>query len=212
MNGGEVDRLTCFPIGLAHESDQKNVMHKVLSRIHGLSYRYGQPLFPKQIEDNRRGLALASYTVKKNRKQLTDHMCGNNLWKDENVTCIKVAHLEDLYKLSLGYKFMLSPHGNGLDCYRTWEALFLGMAVVVKSSTLDSMYDGLPVLIVNEWSELTPELLHRTWEKFQQQTFDFKIMYIRSWQLEMARFRNNPKVRFRYSTVGGNSERQSQRT
>lgn len=37
-------------------------------------------------------------------------------------------------------QFCASPHGNGLDCHRTWEALCLGCVPIVKSSPLDDLY------------------------------------------------------------------------
>jgi hypothetical protein len=58
-----------------------------------------------------------------------------------------------------GYRYIVSPHGNGLDCHRTWEALALGCIPIVKSSPLDPMYAGLPVLIVRDWNEVTQERL-----------------------------------------------------
>jgi len=57
------------------------------------------------------------------------------------------------------YKYVISPHGNGLDCHRTWEALFLGCIPILKTSPLDPMFAGLPVLIVTNWSDITQELL-----------------------------------------------------
>jgi len=57
------------------------------------------------------------------------------------------------------YKYVLSPHGNGLDCHRTWESLALGCIPIMKSSSLDPMFEGLPVLIVSDWSMITEELL-----------------------------------------------------
>jgi len=57
------------------------------------------------------------------------------------------------------YKYVLSPHGNGLDCHRTWEALALGCIPIVKTSPLDPMFADLPVLIVKQWSDVTQELL-----------------------------------------------------
>lgn len=57
------------------------------------------------------------------------------------------------------FKYVLSPHGNGLDCHRTWEALILGCIPIVRTSPLDPLFEGLPVLIINEWSEVTQELL-----------------------------------------------------
>jgi hypothetical protein len=55
--------------------------------------------------------------------------------------------------------FVASPHGGGLDCHRTWEALALGCIPIVRRSVLDPMYWGLPVLIIDDWSQVTPERL-----------------------------------------------------
>src|SRR5205085_11179000 len=50
--------------------------------------------------------------------------------------------------------FVLSPHGRGLDCHRTWEALACGNIVLVPSSPLDVMYEDLPVIPIKDWSEI----------------------------------------------------------
>jgi hypothetical protein len=57
------------------------------------------------------------------------------------------------------YAFVLSPHGNGLDCHRTWEALALGHTVLVPSSSLDELYVDLPVVPLQSWDEITSENL-----------------------------------------------------
>jgi hypothetical protein len=57
------------------------------------------------------------------------------------------------------YAFVLSPHGNGLDCHRTWEALALGHIVLVPSSSLDGLYADLPVIPLKSWDEIAPENL-----------------------------------------------------
>jgi len=58
------------------------------------------------------------------------------------------------------YKYIVSPHGNGLDCHRTWEALALGCVPIIKTSPLDPMFAGLPVLIVKDWSDINENLLN----------------------------------------------------
>jgi hypothetical protein len=70
----------------------------------------------------------------------------------------KIAR-EQSWKNMIKYKYVVSPHGNGLDCHRTWEALALGCIPIVKTSPLDPMFEGLPVLIVNDWKDITKELL-----------------------------------------------------
>jgi hypothetical protein len=70
-----------------------------------------------------------------------------------------VWKVEDYLFTMQQYKFVLSPVGNGVDTHRTWEALMAGSIPIVESSVRDSMYDGLPVLIVKSWSDLSMQLL-----------------------------------------------------
>jgi len=75
------------------------------------------------------------------------------------------------------YKYIISPLGNGLDCHRTWEAIILGCIPIVKKSELDTMYTGLPVLIVNDWSDITQELL----DNFTPEYYNMEKIYIKYW-------------------------------
>lgn len=52
------------------------------------------------------------------------------------------------------YPFVVSTSGHGIDCHRTWELLYLGAIVITKTSSLDRLYDGLPVIIVEDWEEV----------------------------------------------------------
>lgn len=79
------------------------------------------------------------------------------------------------------YAFVLSPLGNGLDCHRTWEALVLGSIPIVKSGPLDPLYANLPVLIVQEWSDITPELLEETINRFRKKRFDYSKLTLEYW-------------------------------
>jgi hypothetical protein len=65
------------------------------------------------------------------------------------------------------YAFSISPPGNGLDCHRTWEDLILGCIVIVRSSTIDALYEGLPVVIVKDWSEVTTENMELWLEQYK---------------------------------------------
>jgi hypothetical protein len=81
----------------------------------------------------------------------------------------KLPRLE-LWREKTKYAFVLSPHGNGLDCHRTWESLALGNIVIVKRSPLDPLYAGLPVVVVDQWGEITPQNLRR-WHQQHCRTF-----------------------------------------
>ena len=58
-----------------------------------------------------------------------------------------------IHKIMRKSKFVPSPAGNGFDCHRTWEAIYLGCVPVVLKSEFcgDSTW---PVFVVNEWSDL----------------------------------------------------------
>jgi hypothetical protein len=81
----------------------------------------------------------------------------------------------------ISYAFVLSPHGNGLDCHRTWEALILGCIPIVKKSPLDDLYDDLPVLIVNDWSEINEQLLMNTIQNFKYENFKYEKLTMEYW-------------------------------
>jgi hypothetical protein len=76
-----------------------------------------------------------------------------------------------LWQEKARHAFVISPHGNGLDCHRTWESLVLGCIVIVKRSPLDPLYEGLPVVIVEDWDEIMTENL-RLWHEQHRDAFD----------------------------------------
>ena len=79
----------------------------------------------------------------------------------------------------------MSPEGNGADCHRTWEALLLGCIPIVKKTYMGSgLYDGLPVVYVNEWSEITPDRLAAEWSKYvnaPKGTYQFEKLFADYW-------------------------------
>ena len=83
------------------------------------------------------------------------------------------------------YAFILSPHGHGMDCYRTWEALLLGCIVIVKTSPLDGLYTDLPVLILNNWTDLTQELLIKTASEFRDNTYNYDKLTLDYWMKQI---------------------------
>jgi hypothetical protein len=75
------------------------------------------------------------------------------------------------------YAFVISPHGGGYDCHRLWEALILGCIPIVKTSPIDNLYEGLPVLIVKEWSHITIDLLTKTIVDFKEKEVNKEFIY-----------------------------------
>ncbi len=71
----------------------------------------------------------------------------------------EIPRLES-HKKNKKFKFVASPGGGGPDCHRTWESLALGCIPIIKRCGLeDGLFDGLPVLLIDDWNDITQELL-----------------------------------------------------
>lgn len=77
--------------------------------------------------------------------------------------------------------FVVSPPGNGLDCHRTWEALLMGCYPIVISSTLNPLYEDLPVVVVQNWEEATDEFLLKKQREFKNKSWCFEKLYAPYW-------------------------------
>jgi hypothetical protein len=87
--------------------------------------------------------------------------------------------------------FVISPRGNGLDTHRLWEALYLGSIPVVKTSSLDPLYEGLPVLIISDWEEVTENFLKKhNLNFFKKQDLSEKL-FINYWIDQINKCRLN---------------------
>ena len=108
-------------------------------------------------------LAHADFHFSKNKDQVwgDDRDTVQRVLQDNPSVVFQRTKLRriELWREKTRYAFVVSPHGNGLDCHRTWESLLLGNIVIVKRSSLDPLYQGLPVVIVEDWREITPENL-----------------------------------------------------
>ncbi|CAF4858075.1 unnamed protein product [Rotaria sp. Silwood1] len=98
------------------------------------------------------------------RRKLWKNICGNKN-KYSFATCFDKSSgvdrsiLQTIYKRNRQYPLWLSPRGNGIDCHRTWEALYLDAIPIVWHSTIDSLYTDLPVIIIHDWNEINEQFL-----------------------------------------------------
>jgi hypothetical protein len=62
-----------------------------------------------------------------------------------------------------------------------WEALFLGSFPVTKHSPLDKLYEQFPVVIVDDWSQVTEKFLNERYEVLKNFVYDRKKLYAPYW-------------------------------
>jgi hypothetical protein len=86
----------------------------------------------------------------------------------------RVGLIQNLEILSRS-KFVLSPPGAGPDCFRTWEAIYLGAIPIVLRSHWPFNHLALPVLVVESFENLerdiasyekNPPFSKKTWEEY----------------------------------------------
>ena len=89
-------------------------------------------------------------------------------------------------------EFVLSPNGKGRACHREWEALVAGAIPLVDwdpSRAVAELYEGLPVVRVKDWSQISTYFLRNELQRIQaaarRREIDLKKLYLPYW---IARF------------------------
>ncbi len=101
-------------------------------------------------------------------------------------------HSEHLRRLR-DVKFVVSPPGHGIDCHRTWEALIMGCVPIVLNTTISSLYIDQPILVVNDWNEVTEKRLTAFEQRLRFRLTDgvvrTEIVKAKYWKTIIARSR-----------------------
>jgi len=53
------------------------------------------------------------------------------------------------------FLFIASPRGNGIDCHRTWEALYAGSLPVVQKHIIYDSFNQYPIIQIDSWDNLS---------------------------------------------------------
>jgi hypothetical protein len=85
---------------------------------------------------------------------------------------------EDFYKLMSQYKFVLCPVGNGVDpCPKAYESIILKtIPIMIKTQNTIEVYSDLPVILVDDFSEVL-ELDLTTIYEYKKHLFDDKFLH-----------------------------------
>lgn len=129
---------------------------------------------------NREPKIYVNFTVSNDRfNQRQD--CLNKINEDLLVMNQTFTPRTKNWKLMTKYSFVLSPTGVGLDCHRTWEALCLGCIPIVKMVNFTKLFEDLPVLMIEDWADVTEELLQKTLAEFSTRTFNYDKLTLSYW-------------------------------
>ena len=85
-----------------------------------------------------------------------------------------ITRREEFYKSLARSRFVICPAGTGVDTHRVYESIIFGAIPIVKTSFLDALYSKLPVVIVNNWGDVTEEFLLNLKGTTRNQKIDLK--------------------------------------
>jgi hypothetical protein len=141
---GNNPRIHALPIGLENPNYLRNGIVKDFAKIQkmGLLHFGERPI-----------TLLSSFNISTNRHERSKALevaqrLGGSLILPSGVS---PRHYRYLVANS---KYVLSPPGNGPDCHRTWEAIYLGAIPIVKRNSWPSFEFKPPVIVVDEWGDI----------------------------------------------------------
>lgn len=138
----ETPHLTAIPVGI--ENAYRNTNGGVADFIKS---RDNQPWGERDIR------IFSRFNVHNNprvRRPLAQTLASSRFgWSDHRLT-------PQEHRLRvLASKIVLSPPGNGIDCHRTWEAIYLGAVPAVLSAySPPGLFDDMPALRIDSFEEL----------------------------------------------------------
>jgi hypothetical protein len=101
-----------------------------------------------------------------------DLYIGSNGYRDQHI-----LFCNNLLK----YAFCLCPRGNGIDTHRLWEALYMGCIPICKDYPAHQFDEPLPILFVQDWNEITTELLEQTYKNIDRSLFNSNLLKMSYW-------------------------------
>ena len=172
--------VTPIPVGLENSIRRKNgVLHDFLF-IHD-QLREPWPSFPEKSRQ-----IFASFKVSTN--PAARQPLARKLQQSRFGFLGKRLSIRDFRAGIMSSRFVLSPPGNGPDCYRTWEAIYLGaVPIVLRNSLADSLHSELPIWAVDDWDEAltaTDDQLHQKFDELVQR--DRAKAYFPYWLQEVS--------------------------
>ena len=124
------------------------------------------------VPSNPRGLLYVSHNESSNpERRGIKSLFYDKDWAEVNEQ--RVPYNIFLYNLAAS-KFMICPKGNAIDCHRNWEVIYMRrVPVMTRDPYLEELYKDYPVLFVDDYGQVTKELLIENDDLFQRaQTMD----------------------------------------
>lgn len=129
--------------------------------------------------ENKLGNKSFVNNLNRNSFYIWNNKGGNYLSsKSQSIHCGNIPHWV-FYKFCHESHYTLCPRGAGEDTHRFFEAIALHSIPIVKrtNTPFDKTFEIYPCIIINNWEEVTQELLTANLEQMQEQLREFHRTY-----------------------------------
>lgn len=161
------ENLNPIPLGLSNNYSPKNLLPADFDRFSSEAIE----------KENKMYLNFNSNTNFSERENLYEKFEAQNWVKIQNSNLSK----EDYYKELSKFQFSLSPWGNGIDTHRVWESLYAGSIPITKYHYTFSTSQDLPILFVDDYDQISEELLLKYLENYKLDKFNLKKLNNSYW-------------------------------
>jgi hypothetical protein len=160
------EKLTALPIGLANAQWAHGHL-KLFRYIRKRNIKKTRLLYMNFKTDTNPDKRNAIFNFFKNNPLVT--VSQGLAYKD---------YLEEL----ASHFFCISPPGNGFDCHRIWECLYLGVIPIVERNPTMLHFRDLPILIIDDWRQITKDFLQTAYFKLNHSFENLEKADIRFWE------------------------------
>ena len=106
----------------------------------------------KKIEKQAKVLVALNFATNPGKR----FNCYRSFWKKPITKELSsFVSSQNYRKIAAKCMFVASPAGNGLDCHRTWEAMYLNCVALVEKNEMSEYFKslGLPMLCIENWED-----------------------------------------------------------
>lgn len=158
-------KLVALPIGLGNQQYPHGNLQLLNSLVTGI------------IEKN--GLVFKNFDVNTNRAVRSKI----DVITSQNGIMMSFSMKQDLYfKMLSSSVFCISPPGNGVDCHRIWECLYLKTIPIVEYHPGFIQFQHLPILFIKDWNEVTISSLRSKINMMHRFFLDIKELNMQYWK------------------------------
>ncbi len=146
-------KITALPIGLANSQWP-----------HGQLEQFNQVIQHNREKTKMVYMNFAPETNPIERQPIYD-LFKNNPLVNVSGGLSYITYLEELAT----HFFAISPPGNGLDCHRVWECLYLGVIPIVLKNSGMEHFNDLPIALIDDWKQIEKNFLQREFKRISKQ-------------------------------------------